>query len=45
MINRILTEEQKQKISNILSVHTYPKEQFGFFTMKDLIELIEKALE
>ena len=38
------TEQQYVKIHNILVMHTYPKEQLGFFTMDDLIKLIEKAL-
>ncbi len=39
-----LTDEQRIKIAQILEHHTYPKEQLGFFTMDDLINLIEKTL-
>ena len=38
------TELQRKKIGAILAFHTYPKEQFGFFTMNDLINLIESLL-
>jgi len=39
-----ITETQKIKISQILEQHTYPKEQLGFFTINDLINLIEVVL-
>ena len=39
-----LTQEQRQRIWEILAPHTYPQEQFGFFSMDDLINLIERAL-
>lgn len=39
-----LTPEQKLKLAKILENYTYPKEQLGFFTMDDLITLIEDAL-
>lgn len=40
----IFTQEQRQRIWEILASHTYPQEQLGFFSMDDLINLIEKAL-
>lgn len=39
-----MTNTQKIKIALILEQHTYPREQSGFFTMNDLIQLIENAL-
>lgn len=39
-----LTDEQKLRIAIVLEQNTYPKEQFGFFSMDDLIKLIEKAI-
>lgn len=38
------TLDERIKIHNILAQHTYPKEQLGFFTMDDLIDLIQKAI-
>ena len=40
----LFTLEQKARLEQILIRHTYPKEQFGFFTMDQLIKLIEEAL-